>query len=279
MRLWHSAGFWCFLLCLCDLVFRLGEEVGHLFLRASPPTGTRTVPGGVRDLGYNSLQRRLSVLDRLVQTHAVWLQLGLSHRDATQILQSQPSGVSVAVCVWCTLTFLQQPHPGPAVDNVKLNDGASLMFWCYWWSTFILILIASGKSPIFVTRAFLRTTFINRRNKVGEFRTTFPLHHVISLSQLTECPAVLSRNELNETDVSRLRQTLIALILLIVLEEIVESKRGVLGFSLWFSGTLHSWLLNAVVTELRSWPLLPSVFSSGLFFPFPDPSYAESSCI
>uniref|UniRef100_H3D7A3 Ras and Rab interactor 2 n=1 Tax=Tetraodon nigroviridis TaxID=99883 RepID=H3D7A3_TETNG len=36
--------------------------------------------------------RRLSVLDRLVQTHAVWLQLGLSHQEAALILQNQPAG-------------------------------------------------------------------------------------------------------------------------------------------------------------------------------------------
>uniref|UniRef100_A0A667XHM3 Ras and Rab interactor 2 n=1 Tax=Myripristis murdjan TaxID=586833 RepID=A0A667XHM3_9TELE len=46
----------------------------------------------MRDSGYDSLRRRMSVLDRLVQTHAVWLQLGLSHQDATRILQGQPAG-------------------------------------------------------------------------------------------------------------------------------------------------------------------------------------------
>ncbi|CAG05148.1 unnamed protein product, partial [Tetraodon nigroviridis] len=45
-----------------------------------------------RDSGYDSLHRRLSVLDRLVQTHAVWLQLGLSHQEAALILQNQPAG-------------------------------------------------------------------------------------------------------------------------------------------------------------------------------------------
>ncbi|XP_034755189.1 ras and Rab interactor 2-like [Etheostoma cragini] len=50
---------------------------------------------GARDSGYDSLHRRLSVLDRLVQTHAVWLQLGLSHQDAIHILQSQPTGTFV----------------------------------------------------------------------------------------------------------------------------------------------------------------------------------------
>ncbi|XP_068455480.1 ras and Rab interactor 2 [Clinocottus analis] len=74
-----------------DPLHGLGEEVGGLFLQASPCAGIRAGPAGVRDSGYDSLRRRLSVLDRLVQTHAVWLQLGLSHQDATRLLQSQPA--------------------------------------------------------------------------------------------------------------------------------------------------------------------------------------------
>ncbi|KAL0964430.1 hypothetical protein UPYG_G00323730 [Umbra pygmaea] len=68
----------------------LGEEIGGLFLHSTAGLG----PGvaGVRDSGYHSLCRRMSVLDRLVQTHAVWLQLGLSHAEATRILQPQPTG-------------------------------------------------------------------------------------------------------------------------------------------------------------------------------------------
>uniref|UniRef100_A0A3Q3W163 Uncharacterized protein n=1 Tax=Mola mola TaxID=94237 RepID=A0A3Q3W163_MOLML len=74
---------------------KLGEEVGGLFLRASPRAGIRAVPAGARDSGYDSLRRRLSVLDRLMHTHAVWLQLGISHQDATRLLQSQPTGIFV----------------------------------------------------------------------------------------------------------------------------------------------------------------------------------------
>ncbi|XP_029305269.1 ras and Rab interactor 2-like [Cottoperca gobio] len=73
-----------------DTLLGLGEEVGGLFLQASPCAGIRA-----RDSGYDSLHRRLNVLDRLVHTHAVWLQLGLSHQDATNILQSQPTGTFV----------------------------------------------------------------------------------------------------------------------------------------------------------------------------------------
>lgn len=70
----------------------LGEEVGGLFLQASPCSGIGAGLAGARDSGYDSLHRRLSVLDRLVQTHSVWLQLGLSHQDATRILKDQPTG-------------------------------------------------------------------------------------------------------------------------------------------------------------------------------------------
>ncbi|KAA8578877.1 hypothetical protein FQN60_005412, partial [Etheostoma spectabile] len=60
---------------------------------------------GARDSGYDSLHRRLSVLDRLVQTHAVWLQLGLSHQDAIHILQSQPTGFPVfIILLFCAPT-------------------------------------------------------------------------------------------------------------------------------------------------------------------------------
>ncbi|XP_074503104.1 ras and Rab interactor 2-like [Sebastes fasciatus] len=75
-----------------DTLLGLGEEVGGLFLQASPCPGMAAGLAGARDSGYDSLHRRLSVLDRLVHTHAVWLQLGLSHQDATRILQSQPAG-------------------------------------------------------------------------------------------------------------------------------------------------------------------------------------------
>ncbi|XP_031733623.1 ras and Rab interactor 2-like isoform X3 [Anarrhichthys ocellatus] len=73
-----------------DPLLGLGEEVGGLFLQASPCAGI-----GARDSGYDSLHRRLSVLDRLVLTHGVWLQLGLSQQDATRVLQSQPTGTFV----------------------------------------------------------------------------------------------------------------------------------------------------------------------------------------
>ncbi|KAM7385042.1 hypothetical protein PAMP_001141 [Pampus punctatissimus] len=78
-----------------DTLLGLGEEVGGLFLQASPCAGIGAGSAGARDSGYDSPHRRLSVLDRLVNTHAVWLQLGLNHQDATHILQSQPTGTFV----------------------------------------------------------------------------------------------------------------------------------------------------------------------------------------
>lgn len=45
-----------------------------------------------RDSGYNSLPNKLSILDKLLHTHPVWLQLGLNDAEAMQILQSEPPG-------------------------------------------------------------------------------------------------------------------------------------------------------------------------------------------
>ncbi|EPY73296.1 Ras and Rab interactor 2 isoform 1-like protein [Camelus ferus] len=46
-----------------------------------------------RDSGYDSLSNRLSVLDRLLHTHPVWLQLSLSEEEAAQVLRPQPPGI------------------------------------------------------------------------------------------------------------------------------------------------------------------------------------------
>ncbi|XP_045151302.1 ras and Rab interactor 2 isoform X2 [Echinops telfairi] len=46
-----------------------------------------------RDSGYDSLSNRLSILDQLLHTHPIWLQLSLSEEGAAQILQSQPPGI------------------------------------------------------------------------------------------------------------------------------------------------------------------------------------------
>ncbi|XP_036748154.2 ras and Rab interactor 2 isoform X5 [Manis pentadactyla] len=46
-----------------------------------------------RDSGYDSLSNRLSILDRLLHTHPIWLQLSLSEEEAAKVLQSQPPGI------------------------------------------------------------------------------------------------------------------------------------------------------------------------------------------
>lgn len=48
---------------------------------------------GERDSGYDSLRRRMSVWDRLTQTHPAWLLLGVSEEEANRILLKQPPGV------------------------------------------------------------------------------------------------------------------------------------------------------------------------------------------
>ncbi|XP_072713768.1 ras and Rab interactor 2 isoform X5 [Ciconia boyciana] len=46
-----------------------------------------------RDSGYDSLSNKLSILDKLLHTHPVWLQLGLNDAEAMEILQAQPPGI------------------------------------------------------------------------------------------------------------------------------------------------------------------------------------------
>ncbi|KAM4584606.1 ras and Rab interactor 2-like isoform 1-T1 [Odontesthes bonariensis] len=65
-----------------------GLERG-VYLEAPPCGGL----GGERDSGYDSLRRRMSVLDRLTQTHTVWLLLAVSEEEAARILLKQPPGV------------------------------------------------------------------------------------------------------------------------------------------------------------------------------------------
>lgn len=71
-----------------EILQGLEGEVSGLFLQSSACAG----PPGVRDSGYDSLRRRMSILDRLMQTHSVWLLLSLSDEEARRILQPQPAG-------------------------------------------------------------------------------------------------------------------------------------------------------------------------------------------
>ncbi|XP_063740298.1 ras and Rab interactor 2-like isoform X2 [Eleginops maclovinus] len=67
----------------------LEGEVCGVYLQSPSCAGL----GGERDSGYDSLRRRMSVLDRLTQTHPVWLLLAVSEEEATRILLKQPPGV------------------------------------------------------------------------------------------------------------------------------------------------------------------------------------------
>ncbi|KFV80268.1 Ras and Rab interactor 2, partial [Struthio camelus australis] len=53
----------------------------------------KDVKGCPRDSGYDSLSNKLSILDKLLHTHPVWLQLGLNNAEAMEILQTQPPGI------------------------------------------------------------------------------------------------------------------------------------------------------------------------------------------
>ncbi|XP_022595673.1 ras and Rab interactor 2 isoform X3 [Seriola dumerili] len=67
----------------------LEGEVSGVYLQSPHCGGV----GGERDSGYDSLRRRMSVLDRLSQTHPVWLLLAISEEKANHILLKQPPGV------------------------------------------------------------------------------------------------------------------------------------------------------------------------------------------
>lgn len=68
---------------------RMGSEVSGVYLQPSDFSGV----GGERDSGYDSLRRKMSVLDRLTQTHPVWLLLAVSEEEAHHILLKQQPGV------------------------------------------------------------------------------------------------------------------------------------------------------------------------------------------
>ncbi|XP_056616556.1 ras and Rab interactor 2 [Triplophysa dalaica] len=74
-----------------EILQGLEGEVSGLFLQSTACAGTP----GVRDSGYDSLRRRLSILDRLMQTHSIWLLLSLNEEEARRVLQLQPAGTFV----------------------------------------------------------------------------------------------------------------------------------------------------------------------------------------
>nr|XP_008538164.1 PREDICTED: ras and Rab interactor 2 [Equus przewalskii] len=73
----------------------LGPTEAHSMVRqkADGYSEEKDVKPCPRDSGYDSLSNRLSILDRLLHTHPIWLQLSLSEEEAAQVLQSQPPGI------------------------------------------------------------------------------------------------------------------------------------------------------------------------------------------
>ncbi|MBN3304797.1 RIN2 protein, partial [Amia calva] len=61
------------------------EDLSSLYLQDST--------GSARDSGYDSLKRKISILDRLIKTHPVWLLLQLNDEEAMRILKHQPPGI------------------------------------------------------------------------------------------------------------------------------------------------------------------------------------------
>uniref|UniRef100_A0A8C9Z089 Ras and Rab interactor 2 n=1 Tax=Sander lucioperca TaxID=283035 RepID=A0A8C9Z089_SANLU len=83
-----------------QLIDTFALEIGELKreMVQTSPTVDKDPPtvagwGGERDSGYDSLRRRMSVLDRLTQTHPVWLLLAVTEEEACRILLKQPPGV------------------------------------------------------------------------------------------------------------------------------------------------------------------------------------------
>lgn len=75
-----------------------------------------------RDSGYDSLSNRLSILDRLLHTHPIWLQLNLSEEEAAKVLQSQPPGVSLR-------TTGKQVKVGRPIASLKTKTWSSRKFF------------------------------------------------------------------------------------------------------------------------------------------------------
>ncbi|KAF7649528.1 hypothetical protein LDENG_00140080 [Lucifuga dentata] len=101
----------------------LESEVSGIYLQ-SPHCGGA---GAERDSGYDSLRRRMSVLDRLTQTHPVWLLLAVSEEEGGRILLKQPPGVFL-VRKSSTLqrkvlsVRLQENHSAPPIIHFPVRE-------------------------------------------------------------------------------------------------------------------------------------------------------------
>lgn len=70
-----------------------------------------------RDSGYDSLSNKLSILDKLLHTHPVWLQLGLNDAEAMEILQAQPPGVRSYTSIYLMQVLTTKPKPNQTNKN------------------------------------------------------------------------------------------------------------------------------------------------------------------
>ncbi|KAM6940511.1 ras and Rab interactor 2-like [Xenentodon cancila] len=82
---------------------------------------------GERDSGYDSLRRRMSVMDRLTQTHSVWLLLAVSEEEASRILLRQPPGVflvrkSAALQRKVLSVHLDKDQPGTPISHFPIRE-------------------------------------------------------------------------------------------------------------------------------------------------------------
>lgn len=132
---------------MSDCVSRLGEEVGELFQQASPCAGISAGMAGARDSGYDSLHRRLSVLERLVHTHAVWLQLGLSHQDAARILHSQPAGVRQRQPQYSDLSWSKISNSQPCKKSFHFEPNKIIYNNCNYIDIYVTSPIGSQSYP------------------------------------------------------------------------------------------------------------------------------------
>jgi len=74
-----------------------------------------------RDSGYDSLSNKLSILDKLLHTHPVWLQLGLNDAEAMEILQAQPPGVRSYISVYLMQVFKSKQTKPPPTKKTPTN--------------------------------------------------------------------------------------------------------------------------------------------------------------
>lgn len=148
--------------CVCSLE----GEVSGLFLQSSACAGTP----GVRDSGYDSLRRRMSILDRLMQTHSVWLLLSLSDEEARRILQPQPAGVMTKA------TLLHYNRFFCYLCCIMVSEFCvSVLSRVLWWEGVINCRKRWFPYVWTVTHWLFGTSQLKRANIVSDILSLFPL--------------------------------------------------------------------------------------------------------